>query len=862
MTNTSSLPKKLTRIALRTLMGAIALVVLILIGSILYLDSIARAFLAPSLFNAGLHLESISGLRLSSQRIHIDRMDFRLSDQPQVSSVENVSIHFHWQELLNAKIRQLHIERAFLALATTASEQTGEQAPHLPNIPPMAQLRQQFDNAPLNSLLVDALTIDHYLEQATLSVQRQENNLQLDLSAQASHLGLTLRWESDDQTQHPHKLVGSLTLSDDQRLALSNDFTLAQQESLLHLSSNTRLQTNISQAVLTRWGLLPTSIGTLSGEFVFDTRITASLMAAQELQFEIAVPAAQTLAIELSGLPDASMERITWTNIADSSITGKVQWPELSFNFNADAPSARLLLSSSQEPASTLDFSATPLHMNCITISQCTGILKTTLQLDTMATADLRAHEILSISELAIDISPEQTQLSFGQGSRIEAGTIEFADTTLLHANLLAQDSLRFNYYANGDWQIDSNAIDLLVPDLIASGKSSYFTVAMHELHAEQIAANGNEPQLLSNMQIRNIGSDWLPYSLRKPEANLSMTANASALSLSGTLNLADREIMQIEALWNLAENIGQLQATTPELSFAQGKQSFSQFFFRPPFNADLIGGTLQASASLHAQQDSSQNWSLNGPITLDLASISGFYEEVGVINLSTQLEGTLINSTNFNSDENQSLSIERIDIGLPVENIAVNYSIDTLNTLAKIESFEATLFRGKVRSDNILYDWSAETNQAEISLERLDLSRLLDLAAYDAVRATGFISGNLPITLTNLTPSIGQGNLFAEIPGGSIHYSSLGGGTGSNAALNFVNDALSNYQYNLLETTVNYQPSGELDLGVRLQGLNPDMNNGQRINLNLNINDNIPALLQSLQSGRSIADAIERALQ
>jgi hypothetical protein len=264
----------------------------------------------------------------------------------------------------------------------------------------------------------------------------------------------------------------------------------------------------------------------------------------------------------------------------------------------------------------------------------------------------------------------------------------------------------------------------------------------------------------------------------------------------------------------------------------------------------------------LHAQQDSSQNWSLNGPITLDLASISGFYEEVGVINLSTQLEGTLINSTNFNSDENQSLSIERIDIGLPVENIAVNYSIDTLNTLAKIESFEATLFRGKVRSDNILYDWSAETNQAEISLERLDLSRLLDLAAYDAVRATGFISGNLPITLTNLTPSIGQGNLFAEIPGGSIHYSSLGGGTGSNAALNFVNDALSNYQYNLLETTVNYQPSGELDLGVRLQGLNPDMNNGQRINLNLNINDNIPALLQSLQSGRSIADAIERALQ
>ena len=35
----------------------------------------------------------------------------------------------------------------------------------------------------------------------------------------------------------------------------------------------------------------------------------------------------------------------------------------------------------------------------------------------------------------------------------------------------------------------------------------------------------------------------------------------------------------------------------------------------------------------------------------------------------------------------------------------------------------------------------------------------------------------------------------------------------------------------------------------------------GQRINLNLNINDNVPALLQSLQAARSVSDSIQARL-
>ena len=49
----------------------------------------------------------------------------------------------------------------------------------------------------------------------------------------------------------------------------------------------------------------------------------------------------------------------------------------------------------------------------------------------------------------------------------------------------------------------------------------------------------------------------------------------------------------------------------------------------------------------------------------------------------------------------------------------------------------------------------------------------------------------------------------------------------------------------------------GELLLSVRMEGLAPAIDN-QRINLNINIQDNIPTLLESLQAGRDIAESVQ----
>jgi hypothetical protein len=64
------------------------------------------------------------------------------------------------------------------------------------------------------------------------------------------------------------------------------------------------------------------------------------------------------------------------------------------------------------------------------------------------------------------------------------------------------------------------------------------------------------------------------------------------------------------------------------------------------------------------------------------------------------------------------------------------------------------------------------------------------------------------------------------------------------------------------MDTRIFYDSNGDLRLEVQLAGLNPGMNGGQAINLNVNITDNIPALLRSLRAGRAISERLEEYLR
>ena len=55
------------------------------------------------------------------------------------------------------------------------------------------------------------------------------------------------------------------------------------------------------------------------------------------------------------------------------------------------------------------------------------------------------------------------------------------------------------------------------------------------------------------------------------------------------------------------------------------------------------------------------------------------------------------------------------------------------------------------------------------------------------------------------------------------------------------------------------YTENGDLTLGMRLSGVNPEVDPTQPVILNLNVENNIPQLLKSLQAIRTIEEVLER---
>ena len=110
----------------------------------------------------------------------------------------------------------------------------------------------------------------------------------------------------------------------------------------------------------------------------------------------------------------------------------------------------------------------------------------------------------------------------------------------------------------------------------------------------------------------------------------------------------------------------------------------------------------------------------------------------------------------------------------------------------------------------------------------------------------------------------VDAGAVAAREPGGVLRYQSdkLQRLAQSNAGMRELAGALDNFHYTVLSSQVNYAEDGNLQLGLRLQGSNPNFQQGRQVNLNVNLEENIPALLTSLQLSSQVSDIIQQRVQ
>ena len=239
-----------------------------------------------------------------------------------------------------------------------------------------------------------------------------------------------------------------------------------------------------------------------------------------------------------------------------------------------------------------------------------------------------------------------------------------------------------------------------------------------------------------------------------------------------------------------------------------------------------------------------------------------GFYKQFLFKGLNIRQDLSLLPRL-FSKSEG-SFSLKQLIGGLDIFDIQAKLNFARSDKgpkpLIKINNFKASLLNGTINTPGLLYDQNRPDSTFTVSIKALDLEELINLIQMKNLQVSGKISGNIPVTLSGKDISVQDGQLFNEPPGGEIHYTPHG--ISSAGVTGYALKAVENFHYDSLKTTARYDPSGQLDLIIGLQGVSPSLDTSRKVHLNIHAEQNLPALLQSLRFSKGLTEELDKRVK
>ncbi|GKS57529.1 hypothetical protein YTPLAS18_10560 [Nitrospira sp.] len=256
-----------------------------------------------------------------------------------------------------------------------------------------------------------------------------------------------------------------------------------------------------------------------------------------------------------------------------------------------------------------------------------------------------------------------------------------------------------------------------------------------------------------------------------------------------------------------------------------------------------------------------------SGALTVRLDGVAGRIRAYPFGGLSTSATVTLTSPSQWSMPEPADLRIDTVQTGVNVSNVAARIQIGWDDGLVPsrvdLRNVSLHILGGRATSEGLRYELAGETHAFTVRLEQLSMQEILSLEQQKGLEGTGVIDGLLPLTLGKSDVTVTNGVIEARPPGGVIRYRPSSGSaealTGSSSQMNMVLQPLSNFHYNILKSTAQYGSDGTLKLETRLEGRNPDWQQGRPVHFNLNVEENIPALMRSLEIVQGIEKSIEK---
>jgi len=282
--------------------------------------------------------------------------------------------------------------------------------------------------------------------------------------------------------------------------------------------------------------------------------------------------------------------------------------------------------------------------------------------------------------------------------------------------------------------------------------------------------------------------------------------------------------------------------------------------------SVELVSGRVGLKTTLKSRDFAAVNWSQQSHLTLQEVSGSvGEYHFEGLA-LAANWSGI----TQWQTQQPAELSLAKLNLGFAVRDIQLQVSLPKATPVAmpqlRIDTFTAGMFGGKLHlTQPQAWDFAAPVNQLTLRAQQWQLAELVALQKNKDIQAQGTLEGELPVTFAAGRIIIKNGYLRALPPGGSIRYTANEASrafAANSAELAMALDLLSDFQYQVLNSEVQLDAAGNLLLALSLTGSNPAHYEGQSINFNINLEQNLDPLLQSLRLSDTLVKQIEGGLQ
>ena len=428
--------------------------------------------------------------------------------------------------------------------------------------------------------------------------------------------------------------------------------------------------------------------------------------------------------------------------------------------------------------------------------------------------------------------------------------------------------------HAVGYWQPDSFSFGLSEPGQLSTDadiKTTAVNMKSARLIAKQLGVAGNLSQgkvIWSQLRIDSdatLSIDKLSYPQLKPNSwrwhgqtkgVLEDFDVAGEISVGSVLNLqhhATLKASDVHVDWKMADVF--LLAANP---FADTIKQW------PPL-LSFARGKINASGNLLFDIGSKE---LKKSVTnIQLQDIAGIYDTTIFEGVNAHSDITSFGKTlKVTMDE---IKVNQINKGFILGPFVASgiYQADWQKILAgklTLKKFSGNLLDGTISTPAQVFDFSRGAQNLLVTLRQVNLNTLLQQHPASELSGSGQLSGDIPIEITGKGIRIKKGLVAADAPGGRLKYQSARAAelAKTQPSMKLLTEALSDFHYSVLSSEVTYDENGKLFLAVRLEGKNPKLENGRPVNLNVNLEEDLPALLASMQLSSKVTDVVKKRVQ